>query len=73
MDDFIAAPTFSWRGPDDSLVSTEESANPRINTDTKQLIFRDITIANSGVYKCRVSVGGDAEAATVIVIDTTCE
>ena len=62
-----------WIGPGDSEVSTDSSANPRINTESNQLIFSDIIAANSGTYKCRVSIGNDIEAVTAIIAGTTCK
>ena len=71
VEGFNPAPTISWIGPDDSPVSTDDSANPRIDTESEQLIFSDVTAANSGAYKCRVSVGNDIEATTSIIASTT--
>ena len=73
MEGFTPIPTIMWIGPDDIPVSTNESANPRINTESSQLIFSDITDANSGPYKCRVSVGNGAEATTTVMVGTTCK
>ena len=60
-----------WIGPDDSAVSTD--GNPRINTESNQLIFSDIIAVNSGTYKCRVSIGNDIEAVTAVIAGTTCK
>ena len=70
---FGLSPIIVWIGPGDSAVSTDGSANPRINTESNQLIFSDITAANSGTYKCRVSVGNNIEAATAVAAGTTCK
>ena len=70
---FNLSPTFVWIGPDDNPVSTDSDANPRVNAESNQLVFSDITPENSGAYKCRVSVGNDVGATTRIVAGTTCK
>ena len=66
-------PTITWIGPGDRPVSTEDSANPRVNAESNQLVFSDITAANSGAYKCRVSLENDVTATAIIIADTTCK
>lgn len=63
-------PIFSWSAPDGSLVSTRESANPRIDTQSRQLYFNDISTANGGSYTCQVAVSTDNTARTSITVDT---
>ena len=73
VDGFIMTPIISWIAPDGTSVSTEESASPRLDSQTKQLIFSDTAAANFGEYMCRLGVGENIEAFTDIIIDANCE
>ena len=49
-------PTITWIAPDGREVPTRESSNPRIDGQTRQLIFRDIATTNVGSYMCHAVV-----------------
>ena len=66
---FVVTPTTSWVGPNGREVSTDESANPRTDSQTMHLIFDNITAANSGTYTCQVVISGNVEASTSIDIN----
>ena len=73
MDGFITTPSISWIAPDGTSVSTEGRSNPRLDNQTKQLIFSDISAASPGVYMCRLGVGISFEVFTGVDIDAQCE
>ena len=73
MDGFITAPSISWIAPGGTPVSTDQNANPRLNSQTKQLILSSISSANHGVYMCRLGVGISFEAFTGVDVDAECE
>ena len=66
-DGFITTPTITWTAPDGNYVSANESANPRLHSQTNQLIFSDISAATSGLYSC---LGDSFQASTIIFVDT---
>ena len=53
IENLFSLPTIVWIAPGGSEVPSVESNNPRMKSPTGQLIFRDITISNSGQYTCR--------------------
>jgi hypothetical protein len=63
-------PTFSWLAPDGSAVSSEESANPRVDVRNQQLILSDVTTVRSGVYMCQISVASNNMAGTSVYINS---
>ena len=73
MDGFITMPSISWVAPDGTSVSTERSSNPRLDIQTKQLIFSDTSAAISGEYRCRLSIGISFEAFTGVDVGPECE
>lgn len=73
VDGFVTTPTVLWVGPRGSAVSIEEEANPRADPSTFQLIFSNITTANSGNYVCNVIVGNSTEASMSVNISDECE
>ena len=52
----FSPPTITWRAPNDAIVSSDSSSNPRMDPVTGQLIFSDITTDNSGRYTCQAEV-----------------
>ena len=72
-DDFIATPSISWITPNGISVSTEGNSNPRLDDQTKQLIFRDISAASPGEYRCRLNIGINFEAFTGVDVGPECE
>ena len=76
----FSPPTIIWITPGGSEVPTEESSNPRMNSQTRELIFSDITINNRGQYTCR-SVVNIPEAriddytfgTDIVQVNTDCE
>jgi hypothetical protein len=53
VDNLFSPPTIVWTDPGGSEVPTVESSNPRMNPQTRELIFSDITPNNIGQYICR--------------------
>ena len=56
VENLFSPPTIIWIGPDGSEVPTVESSNPRMNPQTRELIFSDITRNNIGQYTCHFAV-----------------
>ena len=56
VDNLFTSPTITWIAPDGSEIPTVESNNRRMNPQTGQLIFSDITPNNRGQYTCRAVV-----------------
>ena len=52
VENLFTPPTITWIAPNGREVPTGGSSNPRMNPQTRQLIFSDITTTNSGVYMC---------------------
>ena len=53
VENLFSPPTIVWIAPDGSEVPTVESSNPRMNPQTRELIFSDVTANNRGQYTCR--------------------
>jgi hypothetical protein len=53
VENLFSPPTIVWIAPDGSEVPTVESSNPRMNPETRELIFSDITANSRGQYTCR--------------------
>ena len=49
----FSPPTIVWVAPGGSKVPTVVFSNPRMNPQTRELIFSDITTTNRGLYTCR--------------------
>jgi hypothetical protein len=56
VENLFSPPTTVWIAPDGSEVSTVDSSNPRMNPETRELIFSDVTTNNRGQYTCRSTV-----------------
>ena len=56
VDNLFIPPIVMWIGPNGSEVSARGSSNPMINPQTGQLIFRDVTTTNKGLYICRTVI-----------------
>ena len=56
VENLFTPPTITWIAPNGREVPTGGSSNPRINPQTRQLIFSDITTTNRGTYLCRAVV-----------------
>ena len=80
LPNLFSPPTIVWIAPSGSEVSTLESnINPRMNPQTGQLIFSDITTSNRGQYTCRSVVNipesqiNDYFDAATVLVNTNCE
>ena len=56
VENLFTPPTITWIAPNGREVPTGGSSNPRINPQTRHLIFSDITATNRGTYMCRAVV-----------------
>ena len=56
VENLFSPPTISWVAPNGRDVPTDEASNPRVDSQTKQLIFSGITTFNIGSYSCRALV-----------------
>ena len=56
VENLFRSPNLSWIGPDGREVPTDEGSNPRVGSQTKQLIFSGITATNAGSYSCRAII-----------------
>ena len=75
----FSPPTITWIAPDGREVPTIVSDNQRMDPQTRELIFSDVTPSNRGQYTCRAVVNipeahidGYFDANTVQV-NTNCE
>ena len=72
VDNLFTPPTITWIDPDGTPVSTEGGSNPRVDPETRQLIFSDITSRNKGTYTCQAVVNIPQALIThYIDMDTT--
>ena len=72
VDNLFTPPTITWRDPDGTPVSTEGGSNPRVDPETRQLIFSDINSRNQGTYTCQAVVNiPQALITNYIDMDTT--
>ena len=53
VENLFSPPTIVWVAPGGSEVPTVVFSNPRMNPQTRELIFSDITLNNRGQYTCR--------------------
>ena len=56
VENLFTPTTITWIAPNGREVPTGGSSNPRIDTQTRYLIFNGITTTNRGAYKCRAVV-----------------
>ena len=56
VENLFVPPVITWRDPNGGEVSIAEDSNPRIDPETRQLIFTDITPGNQGRYTCQAVV-----------------
>ena len=72
VDNLFTPPTITWRGPDGTPVPTEGGSDPRVDPETRQLIFSDINSGNEGTYTCQAVVNiPQALITNYIDTDTT--
>ena len=69
VENLFSPPTITWFNPDGNEVPTGGTSNPRIDRQTRRLIFSDITTTNRGTYMCRAVVN-IPEAQIVNYFDT---
>lgn len=79
VENLFAPPIIVWKDPNGRDVPMESSGNPRIDPQTRQLVFRDIIEANSGQYACQAvldipeaQITGHVDMDTIDV-NTDCE
>ena len=53
VQNLFSPPIIIWIAPDGREISTVESNDPRMDPQTGQLIFSDVTTNNRGQYTCR--------------------
>ena len=56
VENLFVPPLITWRDPNGEEVPPGENSNPRIDPETGQLIFMDITLGNQGRYTCQAVV-----------------
>ena len=56
VENLFAPPDIRWRDLNDRPVPTEGGSNPRVDPETRQLIFTNITESNSGRYLCEAVI-----------------
>lgn len=56
VENLFSPPNITWIGPDGYEVMTGGDSNPMIKPQTGELVFNDITSANSGSYVCHAVV-----------------
>ena len=56
VENLFSPPTILWIAPDGRDVPADEGSNPRVDSQTKQLIFNGITPTNAGSYACRTTL-----------------
>ena len=56
VENLFTQSTVTWIAPNGTEVPTGGSSNPRIDAQTRQLIFSHITTTNGGAYTCRAVV-----------------
>ena len=80
VENLFSPPTIVWVAPGGSEVPTIESSNPRMNPQTRELIFSDITTTNRGLYNCRsvvnipeARIDGYTFGTDTVQVNTDCE
>ena len=72
VDNLFTPPTITWRDPNGTPVPTEGGSNPRVDPETRQLIFSDINFRNEVTYTCQAVVNiPQALITNYIDMDTT--
>ena len=56
VENLFTPPIITWIDPRGNQVSLGGDDNPRVETETRNLIFSDVTINNRGVYTCRAVI-----------------
>ena len=54
VEGLVTPPSITWIGPAGQEVPTAGSNDPKVDVQTRNLIFNDVTTNNRGVYVCRV-------------------
>ena len=54
VEGLVTPPSITWIGPGGEEVPTAGSNDPKVDDQTRNLIFNDVTTNNKGVYVCRV-------------------
>ena len=80
VQNLFSLPTIVWIAPGGSEVPSVESNNRRMNPQTGQLIFSDITPNNRGPYTCRsvvnipeAQINNYSFGTDTVEINTNCE
>ena len=79
VEGLVTAPTIVWIDPSGNLVPTGENYNPKVDAETRNLVFSDVTLNNRGVYTCRAVVSipealiSNYSDESTIPINTTCK
>ena len=56
VENLFTPPTITWIAPDGMEIPIGGSSNPRIDPQTRQLIFSDISATDRGLYMCHAVV-----------------
>ena len=71
VENLFTPPTIMWTDPNGRDLPLGGMGNPRVDSPTKQLVFSDITEANSGAYMCRAVLNiPEAQIANHVDVDT---
>ena len=79
MENLFTPPIITWTDPNGRDLPLGGTSNPRVDPQTKQLVFSGITEANSGTYMCRAVLNipeaqiADHVDMDTIEVDTDCE
>ena len=79
VDNLFAPPVIGWRNPSGDEVPVQETGNPRVDPQTRQLVFADITGGNTGTYTCQAVLNipeaqiMDHMDMDTIQVNTNCE
>ena len=68
VDNLFSSPIITWMDQNGIPLPSEEGSNPRMDPETGQLLFDNITSGNSGTYTCQ-SVVNIPQAQIVNHID----
>ena len=79
VENLFAPPVVGWLNPSGGDVPIGGTANPRVDPQTRQLIFDDIIENNAGTYTCRAVLNIPEAQITnhvdmdTIEVNTNCE
>lgn len=79
VEGLLAPPAIVWIDPSGNLVPTGENHNPTVDAETRNLIFRDVTLNNRGAYTCLAIVNvpealiSNHSDQSTASINTTCK